>query len=150
MAAGFPTAFAVAGFPIRFAVRFTSRVRRAAERVRVALMVWLPQPTLLSPARICVAACSTLGALVQDCALSFLQFQVSSSNQNPNPEPKTLHLRLTSAISHPVNSANGEQMTENLTTATSGAPRSCDRCACCDASSYRASGKPTGSSGDCP
>jgi len=33
---------------------------------------------------------------------------------------------------------------------TSGAPRSCDRCACCDASSCPVSGKPTEFVDDCP
>src|SRR6516225_1371323 len=42
LVAGFVTAFAAAGFAVRFAVRFTSRVRRAAARVRVALMVLAP------------------------------------------------------------------------------------------------------------
>src|SRR6516225_7650146 len=42
LVAGFATAFAAAGFAVRFAVRLTSRVRRAAARVRVALMVLAP------------------------------------------------------------------------------------------------------------
>jgi hypothetical protein len=42
LVAGFATAFAAAGFAVRFAVRFTSRVRRAAVRVRVALMILAP------------------------------------------------------------------------------------------------------------